>query len=535
MATRLYLRAAAAASSPTAGEKSTALPVGTFSGNSGATFESLSLSTTKGTAQTTRTKDSLAQTAHQDNYIARFSSPGLAALTISAQTWTVALALSEGNAAANAFLAVSLYVWRPGSNILVGYVRDADSALGIEWATSEDGIVATFSGSSVVCQAGDILVLEVWNHASQSMAVAYTNTLYFDGTTDVVDATSTDAASYVESPQTMTWNAVSVTGTDSATASDSATSDGSSLTGTDSAVGAESATTAATTAGTESASGADTASLSVAVTGTDTLSTADVGIGPPARWVGPVLMAAGGLVRLNPPPAARWYSVALMGAGGLAQTPNAVVPVSGSDSASASEDASVSPIGTDSAAATETASVSASLVVTESGSAQDDGSVAALLTGTDSASGSESGDVDAELPVGDSASGDEAGAVAATLNADDGVVTDDAGTGQDLGNTVGGSDSASGSDNAGTTAQVTGTESVAGTESGTVGASLTVSDSAVASESVSVLRSDQGMDRPCTTLVRQEKPSTTLTSTKPRSTLISTKPTSTLTRRGCDE
>jgi len=205
--TRLYLRNVTAANTPTAGEKSAALPAGTFKGNSGAGFEDLSLLTTKGTAQVSKAITSLAQTAHQDLYIARFTSGPLAAQTIPAQTWTLAVATSESNTNANTFTIVSLYVWRPGTSSVVGYIYDSDTALGVEWATTEDGQVLTFSGSSIAVQAGDVLVLEFWAHAVQGMAASYTNTLFFNGTTDVTDTTTADAASYLESPAILTFAA----------------------------------------------------------------------------------------------------------------------------------------------------------------------------------------------------------------------------------------------------------------------------------------------------------------------------------------
>jgi hypothetical protein len=210
VATRLYLRAATASNPPSNGEKSTALPVGTFSGNSGSGFENLSLSTTKGSAQTSKAINSLAQTAHQDNYIARFTSDALAAQTITAQTWTIALLVGENNANANSFTVASIYVWRPGSSSVVGFIYDSDTHVtnGSEWHDTEEGYVVTVSGGSVTAQANDVLVYEAWRGAAQAKANAYAQTLFFDGTTDIVDGvTVADAASYIETPQDLTFGA----------------------------------------------------------------------------------------------------------------------------------------------------------------------------------------------------------------------------------------------------------------------------------------------------------------------------------------
>ena len=204
--TKLYLRGSTTPNSPTNGEKSTALPVGTFTGNSGDGFENLSLSTTKGSSQTSKTISSLIQLTHQDMYPARFSSQSLAAQTFSAGTWTLALATSESDANAESQTVGSIYVYRPTTATVVGYIYDSDTALGIEYSTTEDGQVVTVSGSSVTSQDGDILVFEYWIHATQLISLGYTNTLYFDGTTDVVDSTSSDAASYIQAPISITFS-----------------------------------------------------------------------------------------------------------------------------------------------------------------------------------------------------------------------------------------------------------------------------------------------------------------------------------------
>lgn len=205
MPTRLFLRGGTAANPPTAGEKSTALPVGTFKGNSGAGFEDLRLETAKGAAQTSKVLSSLAQTADQDNYIARFTSPALAAQTLSAETWTLAIAVSEANTNANSFFVGSIYIWRPSTSAVVGFIYDSHTSVGVEWVTTEDGQVLSLAGSAVTTLENDVLVIEIWRHAVQGMAAAYNQTVYFDGTTDVTDATTTDAASYLEKPTVITF------------------------------------------------------------------------------------------------------------------------------------------------------------------------------------------------------------------------------------------------------------------------------------------------------------------------------------------
>jgi hypothetical protein len=206
MATRLYLRNVLAANAPTAGEKSTALPVGTAQLQTGANTQDRSLLLTKGTTQTSISLTGLGQTTHQDNYLARFTSLPLSAQTVTAQTWTFALALDEANAAANSQLAPCIYVWRPTGSTVVGFIIDSDTPIGVEWGASEDGIVATVSGAAVTAQLGDVVVLEVWRHApTQTNTTARVQTVWFDGATDVVDATTAGAASYIETPQNLVF------------------------------------------------------------------------------------------------------------------------------------------------------------------------------------------------------------------------------------------------------------------------------------------------------------------------------------------
>ena len=204
---KLYLHAATSPDAPTDGEHSTALPVGTFKGNSGTGFEDLSMSSLIGTSQATKSLTSLAQTAAQDNYIARFTSPPLAAQTIAAGTWTFAVQTLETNAGANSMLQGSLYVWRPSTSSVVGYVYDSTTALGTEWGTTTKGVLVTVSGSSVTVKDGDVLVFEVWRHAaSQTAATAWAQELLFDGTTDVTNGgTGSSAASYIEAPTNLVF------------------------------------------------------------------------------------------------------------------------------------------------------------------------------------------------------------------------------------------------------------------------------------------------------------------------------------------
>jgi uncharacterized membrane protein len=197
--TRLYLRNTQGnTSGKLSTTQSTALPVGTFSDQMLARRD---LSVAKGTLQVVPNATTLAQTSHQDIYRHKAFSAQLTVATVDANTWTIALATSESNTNVNGFTVCSIYVLA-SDNTVRGYVYDSDAPLGAEYATSETGQVLTISGGTVTgVTSTDRLVFEWWIHCVQAMATAYLVSLYYDGTTDVTAATTTDAASYIETPQ----------------------------------------------------------------------------------------------------------------------------------------------------------------------------------------------------------------------------------------------------------------------------------------------------------------------------------------------
>jgi hypothetical protein len=203
MATKLYLTATRAGNRPRYGENSATLPIGIFNGVGGDNFQDLSLSATKGAAEVTKSLSTSGTTSHQDHYLGRFTSDDLVAQTITAQTWTIAIRSSETHGSSNAYLHVSLYIYRPTTQTVVGYIHDGTDILGAEW--NGLGQVITFAGSEVTCQARDVLVLEVWKHAVQLSIYSYSVSIYFGGTTDVVDGTAADAASYISTPQDLVF------------------------------------------------------------------------------------------------------------------------------------------------------------------------------------------------------------------------------------------------------------------------------------------------------------------------------------------
>lgn len=198
--TRLYLRDLTADNPPTAGEKSAVLPNFTLGANNATgSQETRALKLVKGPAQTTIAQLGDATTSSRSNYIARYTSDALVAQTFGAGTWNFGLALSEQDGGANSRLLLSVYVWRPSNSSVVGYILDTTSPFTNEWAATEDRYLDTFTGADVTCQDGDVLVVEVWrSSSSQATATAWSQTIYFDGITDVLASAPTNAASWIE-------------------------------------------------------------------------------------------------------------------------------------------------------------------------------------------------------------------------------------------------------------------------------------------------------------------------------------------------
>lgn len=146
--------------------------------------------------------DTTAATAAQSNLYRRFASKPLSAQTIASQTITVRLAASESNAASNMFSSgvFYLFLWRPSTGANIGVL--VDITVITEPGTGETSIVASGTSTARTAQAGDILVLEIYSAQSQSMATSYTNTIYYDGTTE---QSATSNAAHIEFTNAVTF------------------------------------------------------------------------------------------------------------------------------------------------------------------------------------------------------------------------------------------------------------------------------------------------------------------------------------------
>lgn len=146
-----------------------------------------------------------------------FAGPPLAAQTIAAQNWTLKIAREATDLTGEHAWGMRLYAFRPSTQAVVGYIvgsatTSVDNGTGSENTSSNTEQAFTgsaFSGSAVTVQDGDVLVCEI--HAEEQpggSAVAFTGTLYFDGTseTGADNATVSDYASNIASTNNLTMS-----------------------------------------------------------------------------------------------------------------------------------------------------------------------------------------------------------------------------------------------------------------------------------------------------------------------------------------
>jgi hypothetical protein len=213
LATRLYFRSASSTVSnlPTA-EQSTL----TAALTSDAVTVNRTLSENIGTSQSTLAINTAASASEQILYFSRFVSPALNMASMPAQTWTYNFAAIQSNTFANFPVAgsnqpiyICCYIWRPGTGKL-GNILDGNSASVYDEPSNnaERVMHGTFSGSAVnSMQNGDVLCFEVWVRVTHANGNGRVCTFCYDGTTEntTENASVTNHASYLESPQNFTY------------------------------------------------------------------------------------------------------------------------------------------------------------------------------------------------------------------------------------------------------------------------------------------------------------------------------------------
>jgi hypothetical protein len=201
MPTRFYHRSSTSTNAPSTGTNSAVWPNGTQ--NSLTSFQSQLMDDSVPPANEafTATVSTLAQTARQSGILARFTSPALASQTLSSGTWTSLVEGNESNNNANFFYGLSIYIWRPSTSSVVGYIYDNTAQLSTELATSTASRTLSVSGSGVSIDENDVLVTEYWYTAQQGKATSYTLNSYF---VDMLFSYGGENFSYIEAPQDIT-------------------------------------------------------------------------------------------------------------------------------------------------------------------------------------------------------------------------------------------------------------------------------------------------------------------------------------------
>jgi hypothetical protein len=193
MATTLYLRSDKLEEFiGLGGTQSQVLPDGTDNSLFGF-IDDYTLSTTAGSTQTTTSIATLAQTARQSGRFGSFISPALDTQTISANTWNFTLRNKQTNNNANVYKATSIFVWRPSTASVVGYIYDLADEIGSEWTTNYTNDSSNISGSAVSVTKGDVLICELWYTAAQAKAVSYSADVQID------------VNSFIETPQDLVF------------------------------------------------------------------------------------------------------------------------------------------------------------------------------------------------------------------------------------------------------------------------------------------------------------------------------------------
>lgn len=210
MPTKLYLHDAAndqAGTYPSAEQSASTADV-TWSG----AITLRKMNTTIGTAQAIGSGSTLGQTAAQKHFLRFFTSRPLAGMqTVGGGTARLNVADEETNTNADFWVdGVHVYVWRPSTGTKVGTLIDTtDGAGGVEPSAANSKQVTrfTFATTAVAAAHGDVVICEIWATFSQAMALSYTVSAYYDGTTenDTENAVITSHASLLELAETLSF------------------------------------------------------------------------------------------------------------------------------------------------------------------------------------------------------------------------------------------------------------------------------------------------------------------------------------------
>lgn len=149
---------------------------------------------TPGVSQVSAALTTAAQTSLQTNWFRRFVSNELASQNPGTVTLTLRLGASESNANSDMFESGLVYalIWRPSTGATI-WSADAISLLN-EPGTSQTNCSGSGSWAIGAIAPGDVFIAEIYSWQSQAMASSYTNTIFYDGTTE--NSTTSNAAHF---------------------------------------------------------------------------------------------------------------------------------------------------------------------------------------------------------------------------------------------------------------------------------------------------------------------------------------------------
>ena len=170
-----------------------------------------------GISQASLTVTTLANTNLQNAFMGFFcSNPLFSNQTVGGGTWTLNVADAEANLASNFWInSINVYVWRPSTGAVVGTIRDAQNLGALEPTGNNSIQVSTFTytTSAVSALKGDVVICELWSQYTQGMATAYSNLVYYDGTTETLieNTIVTSQASFLQMSETIYFSELAPT------------------------------------------------------------------------------------------------------------------------------------------------------------------------------------------------------------------------------------------------------------------------------------------------------------------------------------
>lgn len=219
MPTRLYFHASSSSISGTLPGTDQSVLSSDVNGDSQTVNRSMS--STVGSSQTQISVAAPVPTGFNINvtyYMTRFVSPLLNQTSIASGTWTYTFATSADNGTNNfpvtsgpKAVRVNCYVWKPSNGTRYGTIKDGTTATTISESlpsTNEYYHITTFSGSAIssITAADAVIILEIWFQVTTDVNPSGSNYFYYDGTTvSANDAVTSSAASYLETPQTLSF------------------------------------------------------------------------------------------------------------------------------------------------------------------------------------------------------------------------------------------------------------------------------------------------------------------------------------------